>query len=181
MPLRSEGPPAASAPSPVGHVNAEELGAILDTTAEGIVMFDAGEHQSHAISAPKALFGDDGADLVKRNFAISLHRKASRGARLSRRYQGRGCRQRARSRSRGAGADESGGLIPLSMTMGRTRPDGPNFFAVFRDQSHGRKSERSWRRRDVSRIARRTPGRTCSRGSVTRFVPRSTPLSDLRK
>src|SRR5205814_9599454 len=32
----------ASPPSPVGHANAEELGAILDTTAEGIVMFDAG-------------------------------------------------------------------------------------------------------------------------------------------
>ena len=28
-------------PSAVGHANAEELGAILDTTAEGILMFDA--------------------------------------------------------------------------------------------------------------------------------------------
>src|SRR6202023_2437843 len=34
-----------------------------------------------------------------------------------------------------------GGLIPLSMTMGRTRPDGPNFFAVFRDLSQSKKSE----------------------------------------
>ena len=33
--------PTIAAPSPVGHANAEELGAILDTTAEGIVMFDA--------------------------------------------------------------------------------------------------------------------------------------------
>ena len=34
-----------------------------------------------------------------------------------------------------------GGIIPLSMTMGRTRPDGPNFFAVFRDLSQARKNE----------------------------------------
>jgi signal transduction histidine kinase len=34
-----------------------------------------------------------------------------------------------------------GGIIPLSMTMGRTRPDGPNFFAVFRDLSQNKKSE----------------------------------------
>ncbi len=34
--------PAVAEPEPaVGHANAEDLGAILDTTAEGIVMFDA--------------------------------------------------------------------------------------------------------------------------------------------
>jgi signal transduction histidine kinase len=39
------------------------------------------------------------------------------------------------------GRVRGGGLIPLSMTMGRTRPDGPNFFAVFRDLSQTRKIE----------------------------------------
>jgi signal transduction histidine kinase len=39
------------------------------------------------------------------------------------------------------GRASRGGLIPLSMTMGRTRPDGPNFFAVFRDLSQSNKSE----------------------------------------
>jgi signal transduction histidine kinase len=39
------------------------------------------------------------------------------------------------------GRARGGGLIPLSMTMGRTRPDGPNFFAVFRDFSQTKKSE----------------------------------------
>ena len=33
----------------------------------------------------------------------------------------------------------SGGLLPLAITMGRTTPDGPNFFAIFRDQSQARK------------------------------------------
>jgi len=39
------------------------------------------------------------------------------------------------------GRASRGGIIPLSMTMGRTRADGPNFFAVFRDLSQTRKSE----------------------------------------
>src|SRR5205823_14203199 len=39
------------------------------------------------------------------------------------------------------GRVRNGGLIPLSVTMGRTRADGPNFFAVFRDLSQSRKSE----------------------------------------
>jgi signal transduction histidine kinase len=39
------------------------------------------------------------------------------------------------------GRVREGGIIPLSMTMGRTRPDGPNFFAVFRDLSQNKKSE----------------------------------------
>jgi signal transduction histidine kinase len=39
------------------------------------------------------------------------------------------------------GQVREGGVIPLSVTMGRTRADGPNFFAVFRDLSQTRKSE----------------------------------------
>jgi signal transduction histidine kinase len=37
--------------------------------------------------------------------------------------------------------EHKGGIIPLSMTMGRTRPGGPNFFAVFRDLSQSKKGE----------------------------------------
>ena len=40
-----------------------------------------------------------------------------------------------------SGRVRQGGIIPLSMTIGRTRADGPNFFAVFRDLSQSRKSE----------------------------------------
>jgi len=39
------------------------------------------------------------------------------------------------------GRVHQGGFIPLSITIGRTRADGPNFFAVFRDLSQSRKSE----------------------------------------
>ena len=34
-----------------------------------------------------------------------------------------------------------GGLIPVSLTMGRTQTHGPNFFAVFRDLSQSHKNE----------------------------------------
>src|SRR6202166_2781 len=59
----------APAPSPVGHANAEELGAILDTTAEGIVMFDAEGNLNSCNRSAEALFGYDGEKLVPRNLA----------------------------------------------------------------------------------------------------------------
>ena len=46
-----------------------------------------------------------------------------------------------------------GGLIPLSMTMGRTQAHGPNFFAVFRDLSQTKKSESELR--EARRLADR--------------------------
>ncbi|HEV7408957.1 MAG TPA: PAS domain-containing protein, partial [Bradyrhizobium sp.] len=57
----------APEPSQVGHANAEELGAILDTTAEGIVMFDAQGNLNSCNRSAEALFGYDGDDLVRRN------------------------------------------------------------------------------------------------------------------
>jgi PAS domain-containing protein len=62
-------PAAASGPSAVGHANAEELGAILDTAAEGIVMFEAEGNISSCNRSAEALFGYDGHELVQRNLA----------------------------------------------------------------------------------------------------------------
>ena len=62
-------PASAPAPSAVGHANAEELGAILDTTAEGIVMFDAEGNINSCNRSAEALFGYDGDELVQRNLA----------------------------------------------------------------------------------------------------------------
>jgi PAS domain S-box-containing protein len=135
-------PVAVSQPSAVGHANAEELGAILDTTAEGIVMFDAEGHINSCNRSAEALFGYDGADLVLRNLAelfapesqpaVKDYMESIQGADLASLLDhGRDVLGRVRE----------GGLIPLSMTMGRTRADGPNFFAVFRDLSQSKKSE----------------------------------------
>jgi PAS domain S-box-containing protein len=129
-------------PSPVGHANAEELGAILDTTAEGIVMFDAEGNINSANRSAEALFGHDGAELVQRNLtelfapesaqAVKDYLESVKGAEFaSLLEQGRDLLARVRG----------GGLIPVSMTMGRTQPSGPNFFAVFRDLSQVKKSE----------------------------------------
>jgi PAS domain S-box-containing protein len=137
-------PVAAALPEPsaVGHANAEELGAILDTTAEGIVMFDAQGHINSCNRSAEALFGYDGADLVQRNLtelfapesqtAVKDYLESTSDAGVASLLEhGRDVLGRVRG----------GGLIPLSMTMGRTRADGPNFFAVFRDLSQAKKSE----------------------------------------
>src|SRR5271169_3263639 len=62
-------PPPAAVTSAVGHANAEELGTILDTTADGIVMFDAEGNLNSCNRSAEALFGYDGAELVQRNLA----------------------------------------------------------------------------------------------------------------
>jgi PAS domain S-box-containing protein len=132
----------AAAPSAAGHANAEELGVILDTTAEGIVMFDA-EGTIHSCNrSAEALFGYDGSQLVQRNLiqlfapesqpAVQDYLEGIKGADVASLLDhGRDVLGRVRK----------GGIIPLSMTMGRTRPDGPNFFAVFRELSQSRASE----------------------------------------
>jgi PAS domain S-box-containing protein len=132
----------ASPPSPVGHANAEELGAILDTTAEGIVMFDAGGNMHACNRSAEALFGYDGADLVRRNLT-ELFAPESRRVVLDylESIKGFGVESLLEHGREVLGRVNKGGLIPLSMTMGRTRPDGPNFFAVFRDVTQNRKVE----------------------------------------
>jgi PAS domain S-box-containing protein len=129
-------------PSAVGHANAEELGAILDTTAEGIVMFDAEGNLNSCNRSAEALFGYDGEDLVQRNLADLF---APESQRVVMDYlasiKGAGVASLLEHGRDVLGRVREGGLIPLSMTIGRTRPDGPNFFAVFRDLSQVRKSE----------------------------------------
>lgn len=131
-----------SEPSAAGHANAEELGAILDTTAEGIVMFDAEGNINACNRSAEALFGYDGAELVKRNLADLF---APESQRVVMDYlatiKAAGVASLLEPGREALGRVRGGGLIPLSMTMGRTRPDGPNFFAVFRDLSQARKSE----------------------------------------
>jgi PAS domain S-box-containing protein len=146
--------PAAAEPSPVGYANAEELGAILDTAAEGILMFDAEGNINSANRSAEALFGHDGPELVQRNLAdlfalesaqaVRDYLESVKGAQFaSLLEQGRDVLARVRG----------GGLIPVSMTMGRTQPSGPNFFAVFRDLSQARKSESELR--EARRLADR--------------------------
>jgi PAS domain S-box-containing protein len=135
------GTPAAE-PSAVGHANAEELGAILDTTAEGIVMFDAQGNINSCNRSAEALFGYDGADLVQRNLAGLFAPESQTAVKdYLESTTDAGVASLLEHGRDVLGQVRGGGLIPLSMTMGRTRADGPNFFAVFRDLSQAKKSE----------------------------------------
>ena len=117
-------------------------------------MFDAEGNINSANRSAEALFGYDGEELARRNLAElfapeSRHGvfeylasiKASDAASLL--DHGREV----------LGRESKGGMIPLSMTMGRTRADGPNFFAVFRDLSQARKTESELR--EARRLAER--------------------------
>ncbi|WP_024518973.1 PAS domain-containing protein [Bradyrhizobium sp. Tv2a-2] len=129
-------------PPPAGQANAEDLAAILDTTAEGILMFDASGNIHACNRSAEALFGYASDALTKRNltelFAPESHRVVLDYL--------ESIKDDGASSLLDAGRDvlgrvSQGGIIPLSMTMGRTRADGPNFFAVFRDQSQSRKGD----------------------------------------
>ncbi|WP_316166016.1 MULTISPECIES: PAS domain-containing protein [unclassified Bradyrhizobium] len=143
-------PPAAPAPPPplvmtppeAGHADAEDLGAILDVTAEGVLMFDAGGNIHACNRSAEALFGYDGPELVRRNL-IELF--APDSTRLVLDYLD-GVRQAGATTvleqpREVLGRLRQGGIVPLTMTIGRTRPDGPNFFAVVRDLSQARRGE----------------------------------------
>jgi PAS domain S-box-containing protein len=144
----------APEPSAVGHANAEELGAILDTTAEGIVMFDAEGNINSCNRSAEALFGYDGAELVRRNLAELFAPESQAAVKdYLASIEGTGVASLLDHGREVLGRVRGGGLIPLSMTMGRTQAHGPNFFAVFRDLSRSKKSESELR--EARRLADR--------------------------
>ncbi|CCD95198.1 Two-component hybrid sensor and regulator [Bradyrhizobium sp. ORS 375] len=151
-------PPALVVPPPAaaGHAEAEDLAAILDVTSEGILMFDAGGNIHACNRSAEALFGYDGAELVRRNL-IELF--AAESARVVLDYLD-GVQQAGAASGLDQGREvlgkvAQGGAVPLSITIGRTRTDGPNFYAVFRDLSQLRRgeSELSQARRVADRAA----------------------------
>ncbi|UGX95232.1 PAS domain S-box protein [Bradyrhizobium barranii subsp. barranii] len=125
-----------------GDADAQDLAAILDTTAEGIVMFDA-EGNIHACNrSAEALFGYDGETLMQRNL-VTLFAPESQQIVVDY-LESLKSQDIASLLDHGRevlGREKKGGVIPLAMIMGRTRPDGPNFFAVFRDLSQNKKGE----------------------------------------
>ncbi|MBR0929446.1 PAS domain S-box protein [Bradyrhizobium diazoefficiens] len=126
----------------VGEAEAEDLAAILDTTAEGIVMFDA-EGNIHACNrSAEALFGYDGEALLEQNL-VTLFAPESQQIVVDY-LESLKSQDIASLLDHGRevlGREKKGGVIPLAMIMGRTRPDGPNFFAVFRDLSQSKQGE----------------------------------------
>ena len=158
-PAVSEPEPAASEPdvfepSDVGHANAEDLAAILDTTAEGILMFDAEGNIHAANRSAEALFGHDGDELARRNLAELFAPESQHGVfEYLAGIKASGVESLLDHGREVLARESKGGIIALSMTMGRTRPDGPNFFAVFRDLSQAKHTESELR--EARRLAER--------------------------
>lgn len=142
----------AAPPAAVGHAGAEDLAVILDTTAEGIVMFDAAGAIHACNRSAEALFGCHGEELVKRSLA-ELFAPESRRVVLENLESIKGAVSLPDPGPDVLGRNSKGGLVPLSVSMGRTRPDGPNFFAVFRDLSQSRQGESELR--EARRLADR--------------------------
>ncbi|SHN69669.1 PAS domain S-box protein [Bradyrhizobium erythrophlei] len=150
-------PPTPPAPEPpaVGQVNAEELAAILDTSADGILMFDALGNIHSCNRSAEALFGYDGAELTQLNLT-TLFAPESEGV-VKQYLESVGGTDIASLLEHGNeifGRRRSGDHVPLSMTIGRTQANGPNFFAAFRDLSQIKKGENELR--EAQRIADRT-------------------------
>jgi len=141
-PPAAEPPPITSAAPAAGHAHAEDLAAILDTTAQGIVMFDAEGNIYACNKSAEALFGYDGQDFVARNLIDLFAQESARAVfEYLESVKGAGVASLLDHGRDVLGRVAKGGIIPLSMTMGRTRVDGPNFFAVFRDLSQGRRGD----------------------------------------
>jgi PAS domain S-box-containing protein len=147
-------PVAAAEPSAVGHANAEDLASILDAIADGILMFDAEGNINSCNRSAEALFGYDGAELAQRNLGSLL---APEGEGVANQdlesLKGPGAANLQEHGREVRGRTRGGGLIQLSMTVGRTQAQGPNFFAVFRDLSQSKKSESELR--EARRLAER--------------------------
>jgi len=142
--LVPEPEPVISAPASAeaGQAAAEDLAAILDTTAEGIVMFDAAGSIHACNRSAEALFGYDGEAFLQHNLNDLFAPESLRGVgEYLEGVKGAGVASLLEHGREVLGRVAKGGIIPLSMTIGRTRPDGPNFFAVFRDLSQSRKGE----------------------------------------
>jgi PAS domain S-box-containing protein len=148
-------PPPATSPPVAGHANAEDLAAILDTTSEGIVMFDAAGTIYACNRAAEALFGHDGDALVRHNL-VDLFAPASRQAvaEYLESIKGEAAAIAGTPGREMLGRSGKGADFPLSISMGRTRPGGPNFFAVFRGLSRdGRGEDESARARQLAEDA----------------------------
>ncbi|MGB3448637.1 MAG: PAS domain S-box protein [Xanthobacteraceae bacterium] len=137
-------PSAAEVPPPPasGQVNAEELAAILDITAEGVMMFDASGKISVCNRSAEALFGMTGDELTQRTLSELFAPESENAVRDY--FASIASAEAASLLDHGRevlGRVRGGGFLPLAMTMGRTLPGSPNFFAVFRDLTQSKQNE----------------------------------------
>lgn len=121
---------------------AEELGTILDNTAEGVIVFDSQGRVLSCNRSAEVMFGRDDNEMATLNltdlFAPDSQRAVQDYVNEVRPPAVTSLLNHDREM---LGRARDGSVIPLSMTLGRTRPDGTRFFAIFRNQLQTRKSE----------------------------------------
>ena len=117
-------------------------------------MFDAEGNIHAANRSAEALFGHDGDELARRNLAELFAPESQHGVfEYLAGIKASGVASLLDHGREVLARESKGGIIALSMTMGRTRPDGPNFFAVFRDLSQAKQTESELR--EARRLAER--------------------------
>ena len=132
--------PDERADAPEGRLLGEDLAAIIDTTADGVVVFDREGNILACNRSSETLFNEPRELLTERNLAdlfapesqatvLAYYESLEDGGISSLMDHGREV----------LGLVRGGGLIPLSMTMGRAG-EGDRYFAVFRDLSQMKKN-----------------------------------------
>jgi len=121
---------------------AEELATILDNTAESVVVFDEEGRLLSCNRSAETLFGRDDNDMAALAVA-DLFAPESQRAVLDyvNEVKAAVVTQLVPHDRELLGRARDGRAIPLSMTIGRTQPGGPRFFAIFRDLSQTKKGE----------------------------------------
>jgi PAS domain S-box-containing protein len=133
--------PLPPEPLPAGHADAEELGAILDTTAEGIVMFDADGNIHAANRSAEALFALEHKELESLPIGELFAPESRRVVEDYREQVAQGGAAGLLNQGKEViGQVPRGGLIPLYMTIGRIG-EGDKLCAVLRDVTAWKKTE----------------------------------------
>lgn len=138
-------PPVAIAPVIVpreDNTQAEELATILDNTAESVVVFGEDGRILSCNRSAEILFGRDDNEMAALTLADLFAAESQREAQdYVSELKAAPVASLVRHDRDLLGRARDGHAIPLSMTIGRTRPGGPNLFAIFRDLSQVKKGE----------------------------------------
>lgn len=136
-------PAPAITPAPAnGKIQVEELATILETTAEGILMFDGLARINSCNRSAEALFGVNGHDIVGRSLIDLFAPESQRGILdYLESVKATGVASLLDHGRDVLGRAADGSTIPLSVTMGRTQPESSRYFAIFRDKTPVQPSE----------------------------------------
>jgi PAS domain S-box-containing protein len=136
---------AAIAPAAVqteDTTQAEELATILDTTAEGVLIFDAQGKLISCNRSAEALFGRNDTEIAALNLADLFAPESQRAALdYLENVKAAAVASLLDHGRETMGRMRDGSIIPLSITIDRTRPGSERFFAIFRDLSPTKQTE----------------------------------------